>query len=328
MRPTAVLSSFVVAASVSVARASCGTASCPADMSSAGPARAGTLELGYEFEFIPQDKLRIHGHPASPGQIRGHHDEHYTINRLHRLRAAWEIDERFRLELRLPYVFRNHAHVHHHGGADVFESWSLHGVSDLELEGRWAFHRPEDERRPRLSAIGGLKFPTGERGLRNESGDEADPPFQPGSGSTDVFFGFGWLQRFAAPALFGKGERPLPFHLSVIYRVPGRGIDRYRKGDSVQGSAGVVYPVSRRLGAVAQLNALRTAKDDKGRTREETDKTGAISWYGSPGLELQATDSWRLYGLVQFPIYRWVHRIQLAADYNLLVGTAYRFALR
>ena len=91
---------------------------------------------------------------------------------------------------------------------------------------------------------------------------------------------------------------------------------------------GTVYPLSARLGAIGQINVLRTAKDDKGRTSEETDKTGAITWFASPGLEVAATESLRFYSLVQLPFYRWVHRIQPAAEYNLLAGMAYRFALR
>src|SRR5688572_12350320 len=133
------LSFAVVLSFVPSARASCGAASCPVDPIGARAPQKGSVELGYELEYIPQDRARIGDRRASVGQIRGHHNEVYTISLIHRAKASWDITERWGLDLALPYVFRRHEHVHRHQGQNLIETWNINGIGDLYLQGRWTF---------------------------------------------------------------------------------------------------------------------------------------------------------------------------------------------
>jgi hypothetical protein len=62
-------------------------------------------------------------------------------------------------------------------------------------------------------------------------------------------------------------------------------------------------------------------------TGEEIQKTGGEMLYLSPGLEWRPTTDWRLYAIVQVPVYERVSLIQTVSDYNLLVGVSSRFSL-
>ncbi|MBI4249639.1 MAG: hypothetical protein HY611_09060 [Elusimicrobia bacterium] len=305
-------------------QASCGAMSCPVDTAGASAPSRGSVELGYEFEFIPQDKPRVGRRSASVGEIGGHHDEVYTVSRVHRLRGAWEPTDRWSFELQLPFVSRAHQHIHHHSGQDILDTWSLRGLGDLKLQGRYFFWKPEDPSLPALSALAAVKLPTGRGGLKNADGDEAEGPIQPGSGSTDLTVGIASLQRFPVPMAAG-GYGTLPFFVSAGYRINGEGKEDYRVGNVVQANAGLVYPVLPRLGLMAQANLRINGRDGRGTTREEVEKTGGTYLFLSPGIEFKAAGGWRFYALAQFPAYQWVQQIQLVSAYSVLAGAAWRF---
>lgn len=308
------------------ASASCGAADCPMHLAEIRPKPAGTLELGYEFEYVPQDQPRIGGSSAYVGQVSGHHDEEYSVSRIHRLRGSAELTDRWGLDLTLPYISRSHGHVHHHRGANLYDSWNINGVGDVSLMGRYRFWRAAEAARPTFSLLLGVKLPTGRENLVNAANEEADVPVQPASGSWDYTVGAASLQTLLVPAL--DGPRDMPLFFSGTYRFNGKGKQDYRLGDVFQANAGVVYPVLRRMGVQFQLNLRANREDDKGRTREEVEKTGGTALYASPGLELGLLDRVRTYVLVQFPVYRWVQSIQLTSAYTAVCGIAWRFDVR
>lgn len=321
MRPIIVvvaLLSFIRSAS-----ASCGVAACPMHLGEIRQSSAGALELGYEFEYVPQDKPRIGDRPAYVGQVRGHHDEAYTVSRVHRLRGSAELSRRWGLDVTLPYISRSHGHVHHHRGAVIRDSWSIGGLGDVSLLGRYRFWLAERPALPTLSLLLGVKLPTGRENLVNAANEEADVPVQPGSGSWDYTLGVGSLQTLSAPSFDGRQDMPLFF--SGTYRWNGKGKQDYRIGDVFQANAGLLYPVVRPLSAQLQLNLRVNRQDDKGLTREEVQKTGGTALFLSPGLELRPMEKLRLYALVQVPVYQWVQSIQLTSAYTIVSGAAWRF---
>ncbi len=304
--------------------ASCGSASCPVDTSGERRQGKGWVEMGYQFEHIEQDQHRIGTRAAALGEIRGHHDEEFTVNRIHRFLGSVGLTDRLGVDLQVPFVSRSHAHIHHHGDEDILEAWDIQGWGDLAARVKYAFWVPESRRLPTLSAILGGEFPTGTRGEKNDDGDIAEAGIQPGSNSYDLILGLSSRQEFSVPMLRG-GYGTLPVFSSVIGQLNGPGTDNYRLGDTLQVNLGTSYPLTKRFGLLGQVNFLLKDLDDKGRTGEEIQKTGGEFLYFSPGLEFRPAENWRAFALIQLPVYRRVNSIQLVSDYNVLFGASYRF---
>jgi hypothetical protein len=306
------------------ASASCGAATCPIDTTTQRQGGERWLDLGYEFEYVPQDRPWVYGEKGYARQIRGHHDEVYSISRVHRLKAAATATDRLILELTFPYVSRSHQHVHRHQGADLVDAWNISGIGDIALLGRWLIWKPDQDTGPYVSVLTGVKAPTGRAHLTNDANEEAEAPVQPGTGSWDFSLGASWLMKPTAPALFGEA-RPMPWFVSSTYRWNGRSYQRYQIGDVYQLNAGAIYPVASWLGLQGQANLRVNREDSKGETGEEVAKTGGTYVFLSPGLQAQWND-WTLSALVQVPVYQRVQRIQLAAPYSLVAGVTRRFS--
>lgn len=318
---------------VTPASASCGAGACVlheveaferhAEHRPQRPRLPTSLWLGYEFEYVPQDRLRLEDRPAYQGQVRGHHDESYSFNRLHRLKASADFGERLGTDVTVPYVVRSHGHVHHHGGAVLADAWSLHGLGDIELLGRWRFHIPEERTRPSFSALAGVKLPTGRTNLFGATGQEADPTVQPGSGSWDFTLGASSLQTLQAPTLAGR-DADWPLFFSATARLNRNGAKMYRRGDVFTLNGGSAYPLLERLSLTFQLNLRAAMEDGKGNTREEVEKTGGTALFATPGLELRPTPRVRAYAAVQLPLYQRVQGLQLVAPWCLVAGLGWK----
>jgi len=303
--------------------AACGAASCPVE-TGWERTQEGFVKLGYQFEYIDQEQHLIGARKASFRELRGHHDEKFTLNEIHRFNASVGVTDRLSLDLQFPFISRSHEHVHRHRGQDLLETWGIDGVGDFSAVTRYAFWKPTSSRLPTFSAILGGEFPTGNHHERNSDGLEAELPLQPGSGSYDLITGLSSHQEFSVPMLKG-GRGILPVFSSVIGQLNGPGNDDYRIGDTLQINVGALYPITPRLGVITQFNALLKDHDDHGKTSEEIQKTGGEFIYFSPGVEVRLGDDWRLFGLVQIPIHQRVNVIQTTSDYNVLCGISYRF---
>lgn len=311
------LAALSAASSVS---ASCGTAACPSEPF-AGTAPSGRwTSLGYEFDYTPADEVRVLRHPAVPGEVRGHHDESFTVSRVHRLVAALGWGHRFALEGRIPWVSRSHGHIHNHRGQKIGEGWDFDGLGDIELAARLGAAGSPEGRAGLLSFIGGVKLHTGEEHRMSETGGEADIGVQPGSGSTDVFFGAGWNKD---QGLWG---RTFPLRARVSYRVNGPGREEYRIGNVTQAGVGFGVPLAAGLSVTAGAELAVRERDYKGRTTEETQKTGGESVSAAPGLAW-AGGGWEVSTAVRLPVYRRVNSIQLTAPWSLSAALTRRFSL-
>lgn len=307
-------------------QASCGSAICPIDTLSLERGGKGWIRVGYEFEYVDQDQPRVGTKKAAVGAIHGHHDEAYSVTRLHRWVASAGITDRLSVDLQIPFVNRSHQHVHHHHGSDIWDTWNLSGIGDLSVQARYIFFKPDEKSHPALSFILGGKFPTGAHHEESDSGSHAEVGVQPGTGSYDVLFGLGSHQTFSVPTP-GGDYATLPFFVTATYQRNGESEDDYKLGNVFQANVGTSYPLTSWLGLLTQVNAKVRERDDQGRTSEEVGKTGGEFIYVSPGLEVWLSKRWSLMGLIQFPVYQRVNQIQLTSDYNLLAGLSYRFQI-
>lgn len=327
MRRLCLWASSVIALTIPVrdAAGTCGSASCPVDTFSREPAAKRWIRLGYEFEYIDQDQARILGRSAAVGEIVGEHDERYTTNRIHRLAASAGVTERLGVEVQLPFISRSHGHLHRHEDGDLEDAtWSFSGTGDLITRLRYAVLLDEGRGLGTWSVIAGGKFPTGRHHVKNSAGDHAEPGITPGTGSYDLILGAAWHKRLQGQALAG-GRTPWPLYLSLTYRVNGPGDEGYRLGNVFQANVGTAYPVSRRWGALVGFDLLVRQRDWKGRTNEETQKTGGEFLYFSPGVLWRITDHWEASSLIQIPVHQRVNQIQIVSRYNMLASVSYRF---
>lgn len=306
------------------AQASCGSGSCPHDTGSWAQTEEGEVRLSYQFDYSDQDEHRIGTRAGAFREIRGHHDEEYTVSRVHRLSAAVGLNDWLTMELRAPFVSRSHSHIHRHGGADILDQWDFSGIGDLSILTRACVFKPTHPKQPVVSLIVGGELPTGSHHEKGVGSGVAELGVQPGSGSLDAILGFSTLQKFTARML-GGGYGTLPVFTSVIGQLNGPGDDEYRLGDTLQINIGMSYPITHSTGLLTQLNFLLRDRDGKGTTGEEIQKTGGEALYFSPGLEFRPHDDWRLFTTVQIPIYERVNLIQTVSDYNVLFGLSYRF---
>src|SRR5688500_16926357 len=148
---------------VSLARlsdAGCGSTSCPIDIYNQHRSEKGSVRLDYSYEYIDQDQPRIGRRRAAVGQIAGHHDEVATLNQTQRLGIEVGLSSLWRIQAILPFVHREHQHIHHHHGADLFDSWHFNGMGDVTLSNRLIVFRPDRTSAPTVSAIVGGVLPT------------------------------------------------------------------------------------------------------------------------------------------------------------------------
>jgi hypothetical protein len=298
--------------------ASCGSASCPLDTNALNQPHKGELTFDLSQQYIDQDQARAGTHDATIGEVHGpHHDEVRTLNRIATATLGYAPSDRVQLSLSIPYLSRDHDHFESN---QTPEAWRLRGVGDVVLQSRWNAARG-------LWLIAGVKLPTGSHDLKNDEGEAAELPVQPGSGTTDGIAGISYQRTFNmhTPVSGPMGNYALvPWFVTATWQFRGGATDGYRLGDEFQLSAGTVYPLTHRLDALAQLNTRIRKRDQIDDEPEEEPFTGGTYVYASPGLRFSLGRT-AVYTLVQFPIYERVNKIQLTSKQNYVIGVQTRF---
>jgi hypothetical protein len=86
-------------------------------------------------------------------------------------------------------------------------------------------------------------------------------------------------------------------------------------------------PLLKGLEAVGQLNLRWTARDKADGDPLVHANSGATLLFLSPGLRAQIMSALASYFYVQIPLYRHVNGSQLTANWQLIAGLTYKFAL-
>lgn len=308
---------------VNLAWASCGSAGCPIDTFTVDPSEKGYVRVDYTYEYINQDQPMIGRNNAAVGELRGHHDEVFTVNQIQKISLDAGLTDRLNIQAILPFIHREHQHIHHHHGSDIINTWNFNGMGDLTLLGRFALIQGS-ENKSRWSVIAGGILPTGRDQALDGDGNEAEAGILPGKGTYSLIMGGSVSKNFKATTLNGMGAR-LPVFFSSTYQWNNQGRDAYRIGNTWLANLGMVYPILPKIGIMTQINTQISRKDHKGNTSEEVEKTGGSYVYFSPGIELSLAENFWANVLVQIPVYQRVNRIQLTSESNFLMGISYRF---
>ena len=185
---------FLLVAAGPVA-ASCGSAFCMVNTNWGvqGVWNEPGLRADLRLEYIDQDQPRTGTRDVAVGEIPQHHDEVRTINRNAFLTLDYGISEAWGVSAVLPWIDRDHEHIHNHHGEQLRETWSFADFGDARVVARYQFATaPAQAQADRLGFVGftgGLKLPTGKTDVVNGEGEPAERSLQPGTGTTDALLG-------------------------------------------------------------------------------------------------------------------------------------------
>ena len=301
------------------ASASCGAAFClvNTDWSAQGSWVEPGVRFDLRFETVDLDQPRSGADRVSVGQIPRHHDEVETKNRNWVANIDWSPAAAWGLNLSIPYVDRDHVHIHNHHGARVLETWNFRELGDVRVQARHELFgsRETPEHQSSVGVMLGVKLPTGKHDVANADGDLAERTLQPGTGTTDVLLGAYW-----------HGMAPMndvSWFTRVQGVIPASTRDGFKPGRQVSADAGARYAIGRDVGLMLQLNY-----GDKGRDHgpeAEPEDSGQRQLFVSPGISWNLGRSAQLYAFAQFPIYQRVNGVQLTADWSALAGVSWRF---
>jgi hypothetical protein len=298
--------------------ASCGTAFCMVNTSwnVQGVWTEPGARFDLRFEYIDQDQPRAGSRKVGVGEIRQHHDEVRTVNRNWLASVDYAFSEAWGLSATLPILDRSHAHIHNHGGGQIFDSWNYTKVGDVRLLGRrqWRAESVEAQRFDFFGATFGLKLPTGKDDMRNPEGLLAERTLQPGTGTTDLLAG-GYFRRMLA-----SGSS---WFADALVQAPLNEKDQFRPGRRTSLDVGYRMEVGDKLGLMLQFNALHRARD-RGAEAEPANSGGRFLFL-SPGLSYTLTEKLQLYSFLQLPLYQYVNGVQLTADWAVVAGISTRF---
>lgn len=304
---------------------SCGAADCP--INHFRYLKAGILQLSYAHDYIRQDKIFVGSSESFVGAIPGDHDEVQTLNERNSIQLQYGISDGFGLSVDVPFIHREHSHIAHENGNDVWEYWNFSGLGDIRLSSQYALISPQDEFAPYIGVTAGIKFPTGLTDMRNNDGETAEVSLQPGSGSTDGSVGVNYRQTiFSAPMMSG-GYASTPLIIGLSYQFNGKGTNDWRFGNTLLAHLGTSYQFARHASFLLQVNGRFQGYADVGTTGEPRENSGGSWIFVSPGLSLQLSEGFSVNSYVQLPVYINVHGIQQTAKYNISLGVTYSLNL-
>jgi hypothetical protein len=300
------------------AASSCGSAFClvNTDWSSQGAWVEPGARFDLRYETIDLDQPRSGRDRIAVGQIRRHHDEVETRNRNWVAAVDWNIAPAWGVSLTIPYVDRDHRHIHNHHGAQLLEAWSFRELGDARVQGRYEFFASREDAAAQRSAglTFGVKLPTGRHDVANADGELAERTLQPGTGTTDLLAGI-YLHGAAALAdtsWFARAQAVVPMGSR----------DQYKPGKQLALDAGARYAIARDVGLMLQVN-YQVKDRDSGAQAEPID-SGQRQLFVSPGVSWNLSKNAQLYAFVQLPVYQSVNGVQLTARWSALAGVSWR----
>jgi hypothetical protein len=264
----------------------------------------------------------------------GHVHAHTTdYNLVANATLAYGVTGHFTVAARLPYVRRNDLRegAHSHTGgvttSSVEELGSISGIGDLTLLGQYLFAHDHHQGWG-VSAIGGLKLPTGATHRRAPDGERLETEHQPGTGSWDPIVGL------AASKAWG----PVSLHGSALWQISTRGAQDTEMGNRLNLDTALVYAFGAHehaehggmadhhpggLAAMIEANYEREGKQRiAGATEEDS---GAEALYLSPGVRYIGAGGWSAAVSAGIPVWQDVGASHSDTALRLIAQVGTRF---
>ena len=115
---------------------SCGSSSCPLFISN--PLSKGHFSLGLSYEYIYQDQIYVGTNKSFVGAIPEDHDEVSTLNQTTAITFGYAAFNFLRFDLSLPFIHREHSHIHNDPDGKEWEHWNYSGIGDALLTGSFS----------------------------------------------------------------------------------------------------------------------------------------------------------------------------------------------
>lgn len=296
----------------SSALASCGATFCT--LSSDWRAQGVWNEPGWQadlrYEFIDQDRPRAGSKRVAVGAVSRHDDEIRTLNNNVLLNLDYNFGDGWSLGLHLPWVSRQHDHIHNHHGDRELEQWDIKQLGDARINLRLPLVKDSG-----FSLSLGVKLPTGSTNENNDAGERAERTLQPGTGSTDTILGIHYHSRPGASAFTWFAQAG--WQNAITSR------DNYKPGDRYNLDLGGRYAFTKDFSGIVQAN-FQSRDRDSGANAEPED-TGGQVLYISPGIAYDVGAHTQIYGFVQLPAYTYANGVQVTAGTSFSVGISHRF---
>ena len=296
-----------------LACASCGC-SLSSDWESQGLSSGAGLRFDLRYDAVNQSQVRSGVSSVSQWPVAGHEQEQYTHNRYVTASIDYSADTDWGVNLQLPMVLRDHAtNGFAFDGSDAGTS-STQSLGDAKVIGRYQGFSPERN----FGVQFGLKLPTGSYTQNFSAGALAGQPLdrglQPGSGTTDVILG----AYFFAPMTLDWD-----YFVQTLAQVPLASREGYKPGNALNVNVGWRYLGFDKWVPQLQVN-VRASRRDSG-VNASPDDTGGRTVYVSPGATYPVTETVKVYGFVQVPVYQHLNGYQLAPKITYSVGTRFEF---
>ena len=304
--------------SAGLAHASCGSAFCMANTNWGvqGVWNEPGWFVDFRFEYIDQNQPRRGSDRVNVGEFSAHHDEIETLNRNYITTLAYGFTPEWGVSLVVPWVDRNHSHIHNHRGQPILESWKFNDLGDIRLQGGYQRMLSSDPQRAAFAGVlAGVKLPTGKTDVTNGEGVQAERSLQPGTGTTDLILG-----------AFYRAMLPIAdssWFTQVTAKQPLNSHRNYKPGTQVELDFGYRYDVNDKIALMLQLNYQW--KDRDSGSEAEPNDSGGQTLALTPGISFALTPNVNVYALVQLPVYQYVNGVQLTADWAGVVGINAKF---
>lgn len=248
------------------------------------------------------------------------------------LSVAYGVKRTFTASARLPYVVRRDLREGHLEGAvgEAHHHGDSRGVGDITLMGQFLIR---DRGRSMISALAGVKAPTGRTGVVDAEGERLEAEHQPGSGSLDFLGGISWSGRvpfgsvdanlLGTLATHGAQEttlgNQLQYNVAIAARVAGA-----HEHSHPAGSPPHADPHAGTVGAdlILELNGESRAKQRVGGIDDPN--SGGNLIHLSPGVRF-GPEKWSASFSAGFPIVQDVNGTQHKTDWRLLAGFGVSF---
>ena len=188
------------------------------------------------------------------------------------------------------------------------------GVGDLLVMGRYRFFQREDQN---IAAIAGIKLPSGNTRQRTNAGDIVGTHNQPGSGSTDFIFGFGYSAHYFSDMIGVSAD--------ALARINTDGANEFRSGNSVLLNLALSYQPHNRLVPILEFNFITQDRDNENSAVKRN--SGVTSLFITLGSRLKITENNSVLAAFAFPAIQNLPGIQNKEAYRINVGWSYGFQI-
>ncbi len=265
-------------------------------------------KLYFEYLFEQKNWDRMDPHDAHELHHDGHDVHDRTTEDFHHFRIGGLITEDLHLFAALPYVIRRSLEVDSH--AILGSKQKAEGMGDLNVIGDYRFWKKGPQG---VSAVLGLKFPTGSTEEKNSAGTPFEPEMQPGTGSVDYLVG-GIYE-------LNKGRSSLVGNWSYVLKTEGD--HDFEAGDVFTTSLYYNYllnPDSRNFKTRVGVDMVFQTEQKQKMDGEKVDDSGGDTILTGPSFKIDTGKHLSFLGNILFPAYQDLGGVHQQLDYEWTLG--------